>query len=274
MGLVIFLVGAVRTILALLQDFDYTREHLGAIAAFLDTGLGNAVVMVLGVVLVLWAIYRRRTESISPKVKPEPESTTRSHLVPADDGSQQTVDWKALRFGIPTTEDAQDALMRLLAENARATSPDPVIELLAESERIRDHLTAERDEARAERDALKQELNEVKQAFDSQEDLPDDEELKQRSSELSEELFRFLEERAEKAPRTGIFSKEKRYHDGETRKQYGRQYSGEVTALLNALGRRGWLTSEEQKKLRSAFKTIDDRIRLTAECLAAIGRRL
>ncbi len=77
-------------------------------------------------------------------------------------------------------------------------SPDPVVELLAENERARDQLRAERNEARAERDALKEALNEARQVSVRQESQSDDEELKRRSLRIAEELFQFWRSEARK----------------------------------------------------------------------------
>jgi hypothetical protein len=63
--------------------------------------------------------------------------------------------------------------MTLVAENEQSASPDPLIELLVENERLSTRLRTERYKARAEGEALKKELNQIRQAFASQESLPD-----------------------------------------------------------------------------------------------------
>lgn len=268
-GLVVFLIGAVRTILSLLQDFDYTKEHVGWVAGFIDTPLGNTAVTVLGVVLILWAIHRQQPEDAPAEAVSKGEATAKSEsegvvsqTTPADATPRREVDWKSLWFGIPTEEDARERLKALAAENERLSTPHPLIDFLAEAERTRTQLRIERDEAREEADALREELDEARQVSAGQERLPNDEELKRRSLELSEQLFHFLEDRANVKPETGTFSKAKTRHDEETKKQYSRRFTGEVAALLSALERRGWCTPEDHKRFESRWKTVDDRIRL------------
>ena len=50
-------------------------------------------------------------------------------------------------------------------EDKQSASPDPLIELLAENERLSIRLRTERDEAIAEREVLKEELNQIRQAL-------------------------------------------------------------------------------------------------------------
>ncbi len=130
---------------------------------------------------------------------------------------------------------------------------------------------------------------------------PGDEELKQRSFQLSNRLFRFAQERDEKAPpeaplqisggfwdaiKEGISdpkTQERTNYDSETRRHYSEQYGGDVGALLDALERdalerREWLDPEERKRhedeIANEFMSPTPPIRQLAQRLAAIGRRL
>jgi len=246
-------------VLSWLTTYSFLYTALVGLAAFALAQLG----------LMFWAI-RKSAAKRGPFADPGGAAPQPASL---GDAPQREANWKALRFSIPSAEDTQDRLMLLAAKNEQSASPDPAIELLADSERARAQLRTERDEAREEVDALKKELDKARQASTSRESLPGDEELKQRSSELSRELFSFLEERAKKDPK-GIVKKEKMAYNTETRTQYSQRFSGKVTALLNALQQRGWHKPADRDKFGSRWKTMEDRIRLIAEYLDAVGRRL
>lgn len=268
--------------LAYLTTYSFLYAAAFGFAAFAFVQVG----------LSLLAI-RRSAAATGPPVEQETQSVA-SQPAPAEHVPQQAVDWKTLRLGIPTTEDARDRLMKLAAENEQLTSPNPVVELLADNERARNQLRTERDEARAEIDTLKQELEEIRRTSVSQESSPGDEELKQRCLQLSGQLFRFLEDRGKEDPQnkpgwtvgnplssdpeSRKRSQELVNYNNETMTQYSQLYGGEVGAVLEALERRGWCDSEGRKKLESQLEnpllSPTTRIRQMAQRLAAFGHRL
>jgi hypothetical protein len=293
-GLVFFLAAAINTILAQLQNVDYIREHWGSIISSFQTGFGNVVFMLVGVVLILWAIFTQKPESQSDDDTSTPESENADSPTGTADDSPQQVDWKALRFGIPTTQDARERLMLLAKANEHSASPDPFIQLLMENERLKTQLRTERDAARAEIDTREEGLNEARQASVRQKSLPSHEEIKRRILQLREELFRFSEERSEEDPRNrpgwrlgNPFSEdlesrkraqEQKRFDDETWAQYRRQYEGELRDLLDSLEQRGYCNPKERKEAENElvmfWRTPTERIERVAARLDAFGKRL
>lgn len=151
-------------------------------------------------------------------------------------------------------------------------------------------ITAERDEARGERDELREEIEHLKD-WSGQE-----QELKLRALRLSPELFRFAQERDNKAPpeatlqissglwdaiKEGIAdpkTQERTNFDNETRRQYSELYGGDVVAVLDAIEECGWLDASERKSLEeqvgNEFMSPTTSIRQIAQRLAAIGKRI
>ncbi len=67
-GALLFFYGAVRAILGLLQDATYAASNWGAIVNFLTSGLGNLAVIVVGILLLLWAMLTQQPETESVNV--------------------------------------------------------------------------------------------------------------------------------------------------------------------------------------------------------------
>lgn len=171
--------------------------------------------------------------------------------------------------------------IRLLAMAAPQPTPQtetPDVELVI----------AERDEARAERDALREEVEHLKAQPEQRG------ELKRRTLQLSDELFRFVKARDEADPQNkpgwsmgNPFSEdpesrqraqEQTQHDEQTWSQYRQQYEGELRALLHTLEQRGLCDSKERKEIEDEmanfFLSPTQRIGRVAPRLAAMGKRL
>lgn len=98
---------------------------------------------------------------------------------------------------------------------------------------------------------------------------PNDEGLKQRCCELSEQLFTFLDEHAQKDPQKGMgfpginfgnpttrqnlneYLQVGAHYNKETMNRYNSQFGRDVAALLGALERRGWFDPQERKKFEN-----------------------
>jgi len=166
------------------------------------------------------------------------------------------VDAKALWFGIPTTEIAQERYTRLLSE--------PV------------HPKVENQQLGTE--------------------IPqrDNEDLQQQCFGLSGKLFQFSEMRKKEDPRNtpgwkpgNPFSsdpesrrraQEQKNYDDETWTQYRRQYEGELWTLLDALEQRGHCNPKERKEIENElvifWRPPAERIERVAARLDALGKRL
>jgi FtsZ-binding cell division protein ZapB len=150
-----------------------------------------------------------------------------------------------------------------------------------------ERLQSENEQLKAENEQLRVEVERLR-------GRPDDEELKRRALTLPEELFRFAQERDGEDPQnrpgwtpgnalsTNPESRERAQeqmrHDDETWTQYRQRYEGDLRALLDDLGRRGWLDRKERDEIEGEFYAVwrspTDRIKRAAPRIAAIGKRL
>jgi hypothetical protein len=69
-GALVLFYGAVHGIFGLVQDATYAASNWGTIVGFLTSGIGNLCVIVVGIVLVLWAVVSQQ-----PEAQPLPQSS-------------------------------------------------------------------------------------------------------------------------------------------------------------------------------------------------------
>lgn len=130
----------------------------------------------------------------------------------------------------------------------------------------------------AERDALAKEASRETAQRTGQ---ITDEELKRRCSEIADEMFHFLENRAtDEAEKMGIqgvpdLMLEASRHEDETMRQYSQRFGSEAVALLEELEQRGWWKPgpypRERTRLLEPANLLD--VRRVAERLSAAGHR-
>lgn len=230
-----------------LQRWVNVATAIGIVVSLVSGGIAGWIFSNpwIGVVigLVFWVVLLNTFVALGRRAQP---STPSEPAASVEDTPQRTVDWRSQWFGIPTSEDARERLTQLMEKNERSASPDPLIKVLAENERLK----TERKEARAEIERLKTENERLRAKIQQL-----DEDLKQRCRKLVAELSEFVDERAQGHPQKKTLwpnLKEATRYNTETMEQYNRRFGREVAILLDVLERRGhWSDPKERKKFEN-----------------------
>jgi hypothetical protein len=243
-GAFLLFYGAVRAAFDLLQDITYAASNWGTIVDFLASGTGTLIVVIVGILLILWAVFTQQQDQTTlsengDQKLDESEPTKRYERLEApfkklsDDRNRLLTERDREVEQRHVVEQERDKLRRML-------NPSSGTKIRVPTEEAFNELKEEVKHIRAERDALREKAESVSH---SEENQLNDDELKRRSAELADELFQFLEERGKQDPsgrwianatdaELEKFNQETMSYGDETMRQYRRQFGGRVRSLV------------------------------------------
>ncbi len=115
LGALFFFYAAVRIIFDFWQGVDFAVDNASSLVDYLATGPGNLLALVIGVFLIVWAVYSQRSKRESPEGaseaqptrEPRPESVA-LQPAPADADSLEATESASLNADFTPEELATD----------------------------------------------------------------------------------------------------------------------------------------------------------------------